>query len=340
MARLLARAQQGAGAVARILLVFLLATCHVDQLTNTPPPIATLAVVPRALRDSAAVGSTATPAESIAVVNAGQGTLSWHAELRLGGEWLTVSASDGVAPATLHLSFNPAGLATGLYRDTLVVTGANADSSPARVPIEFAVHPCTAVPLVPDVVLHDSLTTRDCAAPHRSTSFARVYTFTGHAGDSISVLMTSTAVDGYVMLDSSLAGAAPALAQNGGCGTGCIRYQRLPASGTYEIEAAAGPGQTGAFTLSVTRPRPPAVPTGLAQLRTDSITALPVGGTTDQAVVVLRGTLSDPDAGDSLRLEVEAQPVGTPFTGVAGDSSARVANGASALVAVSGLANN
>src|SRR5437016_10098167 len=43
----------------------------------------------------------------------------------------------------------------------------------------------------------------------------------------------------------------------------------------------------------------------LMQLRTDSLTVVPLGGPTDQATVVLRGLLADPDSGDSLRLRSE-----------------------------------
>ncbi len=333
----LARGQRAAGAVARALPLFLFATCQVDKLTNTPPPIATLDVAPVQIRDSAAAGSAAARADSVAVANAGQGTLSWSVRLRLGEQWLSVSPSDGIAPAKLHLSFNPLGLAAGVYRDTLLVTAENARGSPALVPVEFFVHPCRVVPITPDVELRDSLTTRDCSAPHKPTSFARVYGFTARAGDSISVVMSSATLGGVVMLDTSLAG--PAMTQ-GVCTTGCIRYQRLQAAGNYLIEAAAGAGQTGPFTLAVTRPRAPAAPGSPAQLRTDSVTPVPVGGSTDQAGIVLGGVVSDPDLSDTLRLEVEVQPVGTPFTGVATGTSDGVAAGAAAFVAVTGLANN
>src|SRR6185436_2293783 len=46
-----------------------------------------------------------------------------------------------------------------------------------RVPVEFIVHPCIAVPIGFNVARTDSLTTWDCAAPHRANSFARVYSF-------------------------------------------------------------------------------------------------------------------------------------------------------------------
>src|SRR2546426_11068582 len=77
-----------------------------------------------------------------------------------------------------------------------------------------------------------------------------------------------------------------------------------------------------------------------SQLRRDSTTAIPLGGSTDQSSIVLRGVLADPDPADSLRLEVEVGPVGTAFTGVPTQLGGRVANGQNGFVAVPGLANN
>ncbi len=332
-------------AALRALLLLLLATCQVDKLTNTPPPVATLALAPTQLRDSAALGSTRMGGDSVAVANAGQGTLSWSARLARGESWLAiVSASSGIAPAKLRLGFNPLGLPMGVYRDTVVVSAENAEGSPARVPVEFTVHPCMPVSLVLDAQVVDSLTNRDCTAPHRSTSFARLYAFAANAGDSVSVVMTSGPVDAYVVLDSSQADGTAPLALNDSCAAGrdaCVRYQRLPRAGTYWIEAtSAGAGQTGAFALAVSRPRPPTAAASLAQLRKDSVTVIPAGGGTDQATVVLRGVLTDPDATDSLRLEVEVRPVGTPFTGVPTQMGGRVASGQPGFVVVPGLANN
>ena len=334
-------------AVIRVPLLILLATCQVDKLTNTPPPVATLSVAPAEVRDSAALGSVGVDGDSLAVVNTGPGTLAWSARLALGGSWLAfVGATNGTAPAKLRLAFNPAGLPTGVYRDTVVVSAENASGSPGRVPVEFIVHPCMAVPIGFNVPRTDSLTTWDCAAPHRANSFARVYSFAANAGDSISVLMSSIPVDAYVVLDSALD--ADSLASNDSCGgaggrDACLRYQRLPATRNYLIEAtSAGVGQTGRFTLSVTRPRAPTAPAPatLMQLRTDSLTVVPLGGPTDQAMVVLRGLLADPDPSDSLRLEVEVRPVGTAFTGTPTQTGDRVANGQNGFVLVPGLANN
>src|SRR6267143_3773699 len=191
--------------MARVSLLIVLATCQVDKLTNTPPPVATLSLQPSKVLDSAAVGSTAVGGDSLAVLNTGPGTLSWSARLAMGGSWLAfVGPASGTAPAKLRLAFNPQGLPTGVYRDTVVVSAQNASGSPGRVPVEFIVHPCMAVPIGFNVPRTDSLTTWDCAAPHRANSFARVYSLAANAGDSISVLMSSVPVDAYVVLDSAL----------------------------------------------------------------------------------------------------------------------------------------
>src|SRR5438876_1071735 len=101
-----------------------------------------------------------------------------------------------------------------------------------------------------------ALSTTDCVDPHRASCFARLYRFDARANDSISVVMSSTPVDAYVVLDSSAAPTAPSLTSNDACATGrdaCVRYQRLATAGTYWIEAtSAGTGQTGACTISVT----------------------------------------------------------------------------------------
>src|SRR5205814_9371229 len=93
------------------------------------------------------------------------------------------------------------------------------------------------------------------------------------------------------------------------------------------------------FTLSVTRPRPPAGPDALAQLTSDGVVIDP-GGSVNQPSVVLRGTVSDPDVGDTLRLQVEARPVGTAFTDTPTAVSDRVSSGQRASVTLTGLADN
>lgn len=77
-----------------------------------------------------------------------------------------------------------------------------------------------------------------------------------------------------------------------------------------------------------------------AQYRNDGSTALGVGATTDEDAVVLAATVTDPDAGASIRLQVEVRPAGSAFTGSPTDESGAVASGNRATVAVGGLADD
>jgi len=180
-----------AGAVACALLI-LLPTCQVDKLTDSGTQVAVLAVAPTQLLDSGAAGSVGMHAESLMLANTGKGSLSWTATLARDAPWLDLVPTSGIAPSKMSVALNPAGLGTGVYHDTVVVYAENATGSPALVPVRFVVHPCLVQAIAPDVQLIDSLTTRDCAAPNRAGSFARLYSFTAQALDSISVTMTST----------------------------------------------------------------------------------------------------------------------------------------------------
>src|SRR6184192_957342 len=224
------------GVAACTLLLLIVTTCNVDKLTNSQPPVATLAVAPGKLSQTAAVGSMALRLDSVALANAGDGggPLSWSAGSMLGSAWLSLTPKNGATPAWLRVQLDPTGLTPGAYHDTVVVSAGNATHSPAAVPVDFVVHPCVAAAITPDALLTDSLTRQSCGAPHRAGSFAQLYSFTGRAGDSVSVLMAAPALDGYVVLDSSTAGTAPSLAENDRCATSgdaCLRYELLRVRG-------------------------------------------------------------------------------------------------------------
>jgi adhesin/invasin len=89
------------------------------------------------------------------------------------------------------------------------------------------------------------------------------------------------------------------------------------------------------FKIAV--PSVPFVPASLAQLRADGTTAISVGETIEEATVVYRATVSDPDPGDLLRLQTETRPIGVPFTGFPTDSSTQSSGGGPVSVTVSGL---
>ena len=87
---------------------------------------------------------------------------------------------------------------------------------------------------------------------------------------------------------------------------------------------------------------PPDLPSALAQFRTDGTTAIAAGGWTNQTGVVLKLTMVDASAADTLAPEVEVKPVTTAFTGaglVAGTPVASTGAPVSGTVTVTGLVN-
>src|SRR5207244_7431079 len=65
-----------------------------------------------------------------------------------------------------------------------------------------------------------------------------------------------------------------------------------------------------------------------------------VGGSGRSRSAVFKGTVTDPNPSDVVRLEVEVEPLGTAFTGVPNGSGAAVANGTIATATVAGLTDN
>jgi hypothetical protein len=90
--------------------------------------------------DSVQVGDTAIVVDSLAVSDAGGGSMGWRAAIAHGSPWLSLLDQRGVTPAKLHLRLDPTGLGVGLYRDTLIVSGVT-QSSIVRVPVELRVTP-------------------------------------------------------------------------------------------------------------------------------------------------------------------------------------------------------
>jgi hypothetical protein len=108
-------------------------------------------------------------------------------------------------------------------------------------------------------------------------------------------------------------------------------------TGRASAWVAFGGNADGAADFAVQQPPPPSPPgppTALQQYRADGVTAIAVGDTTSEAGVVLEAEVSDADAGDVLRLEIEARPVATPFSNVATHSAANLASGTRGRAAV------
>lgn len=85
------------------------------------------------------------------------------------------------------------------------------------------------------------------------------------------------------------------------------------------------------------RPDPPTV---LAQRQSGDGSPIPVGGVAVANSVVLSGVVSDPNAGRTVRLDVEIAPLGQAFTGAPTYSSPLGPSGATASVAAGPLTEN
>ena len=80
------------------------------------------------------------------------------------------------------------------------------------------------------------------------------YSFTGTAGQQITIQMSSTALDPYLYLIDS-GGTVLAQDNNSGVDTSARITYSLPSSGTYIIEADSYVGnRLGAYTLTVSSP--------------------------------------------------------------------------------------
>lgn len=305
-----------------VILAVAIAGCNVDKLVD-PAPTRVLEVAPATAVMHAPAGSAAAESLPLTLRSARAGAIAWTLHQTSAPHWLGASHDSGSTPDTLVLTFDPTGLAAGTYRDTLSFEPTDPDLATTTVPVSFVIGSCEAAHLALDATVTDSLRESDCGSSHRAGAFGRRYSFSGSAGDSVTFALTSTAFAGYLVVDTSADLDAPALAESGSCAvTGvdaCLRYLRLPRSGTYTVEVTTtGSGaKTGAFTLDVGRPRAPTLVEPLGQFRIDSTTAIPVGGVTPETAFLIRGASRDADVGDSATLEVEVRSVDSAFTGVA-----------------------
>jgi hypothetical protein len=84
----------------------------------------------------------------------------------------------------------------------------------------------------------------------------------------------------------------------------------------------------------------PSAPADLAQFKSNGATTIATGGATNEATVVLKGTVTDPDAGNTVKLQVEVRPVGTAFSNTSTAESGLLASGSTASVTVTPLAED
>jgi adhesin/invasin len=102
-----------------------------------------ISLTPNSLQFTATAGSN--PAtQTFQVLNVYSTTLGWTAaaSTQTGGNWLSVSPSSGVSPATLTVTVSSAALANGVYLGGITITAlssSNATNSPQVLPVSLAV---------------------------------------------------------------------------------------------------------------------------------------------------------------------------------------------------------
>jgi hypothetical protein len=304
------------------------------EATNDPVKIpvqfdvvrAVLTVTPNQISDAVQPGDNQPRTYALAITNGGGGAFAWSASDDQ--PWIALNKLAGTGADTITVTVDPGGLPPGTHKGNVTVTSPGAAGSPVTVPVTLTVQaPCTLSNLVPDDQDNGTLNGNDCIAPHRPGSRAQLYSFSAAVGDAFTIRMTSAAFNSYLILvDAS----GNALVQNDECPgesrTACIENFAVPGAGQYTIEATtSAPGETGGYSVSIVRERAPSPPQGLGQFKSNGNTSIAIGGTTTENTVVFKGTVSDPNSADNVRLELEIEPLGSPFTNVSTHQSQYVA---------------
>lgn len=107
--------------------------------------LASLLSGPTSVRMRSRADSVATQAIGLASTSS-TGPIGYRATTARGSAWLTVTPDTGNVPSVVTLTARPAGLAPGVYRDTVLIRSSAAANSPLRTAVEYTVQPGTLVP--------------------------------------------------------------------------------------------------------------------------------------------------------------------------------------------------
>jgi Viral BACON domain len=113
------------------------AACSLSDLGSQG---AIMSIVPSQLADSASAGDTTPRVLTLDIANQGGGELRWQAQLTTPAAWLSLQPGSGIAPSVIQVRADPAGLAIGDYRDTVIVFSSSA-SGAAAIPLDFRIVP-------------------------------------------------------------------------------------------------------------------------------------------------------------------------------------------------------
>jgi hypothetical protein len=118
------------------------------------------------------------------------------------------------------------------------------------------------------------------------------------------------------------------------------RARAVDQTGNIGNWVAYGGNAENAADFTVATPHDPAAPSALVQLQSRDLTPIPVGGQPQSDSVLIQGTVSDPDAGQTVLLDVEVEPVSQAFTDTPNSSGPPVPSGTTATTVLGPLAAN
>jgi hypothetical protein len=108
------------------------------KVTATAPPAIGLGTTPPNLAFETLLNGTA-PAQTLAISNAGGGTLNWTATPS--ASWITLSAYAGTGSTNVAVTVNTVGLAPGSYSGTITVAATEASNTPQTAAVTLTVLP-------------------------------------------------------------------------------------------------------------------------------------------------------------------------------------------------------
>ena len=127
---------------AALAAAFAASTCSLSDLINPDSP-GRLTIEPLSYLDTAFLGSTALRDVRIAVEGGvAADPLPFTVRSLHNSAWLKLIASTGAAPDTFVVQLDPAGLASGVYQDTLEFSSAGPGAPPIHVPVEVRKSHC------------------------------------------------------------------------------------------------------------------------------------------------------------------------------------------------------
>lgn len=318
-----------------------------------PRPI--LSVTPDSVFDTVTVGGTTPRNIPVTMANGNGGVLAWTAGDSVPfSTWLSLSPSSSAGPGTLMVTLNPISLSAGVHRDTVVIRSDSAIGSPRRLPVRFDVlrlpDPPTSLGQFRTAAAGGTAITPVGGVTTETSVVFRATVTDGDPGDALrlelQVEKVGTAFNATRAVSSPVANGQPATVtfgapfeDNSGYHWRVRTCDQTNRCGGWVSFGSGNPETVADFYVNSVEETPALDSASLSQFQSNGTTPIAVGDptTNDPGTVVLQGLVTDPDPGDSLRLEVGVENVSTNFGGATNVGTTRVTTNNPARVTVSNL---